>query len=134
MRLIKMHMTKKKKKRKPYYKSEREFMGIMKRNGVKLIPYPKKFCVFLCGRPNTYTPDFQEVGTNRYYEVTNSKRCYQVNKRKYDSFRELNPSLLLINVKPNGEPYVYTEPNSNKIYEYKEKSYFNKERDEIVEL
>lgn len=51
-------VTKKLKRKKPYYKSERQFMQIMKLRDVALIPYPQKFYVFECGRTTTYTPDF----------------------------------------------------------------------------
>ena len=125
-------VTKKSPRKKPYFNSEHLFMKIMKQKGIRLEPYPQKFCVFDCGRSTTYTPDFLEIGTNRYYEVTNQARCFEQNKRKYESFKELNPELLLINVKPNGETYVHKQPKSR--YAYKEKSYYSKKYDEVMPL
>ena len=130
---IKISMvTKKHKRSKPYYKSERHFVRIMKARGIKLIPYPQKFSVFVCGRAESYTPDFLEIGTNRYYEVTNHTNCYDRNEAKYKSFREVNPHLELINVSPNGEPYVHRARKPK--YTYKEKSYYSKKHDEIFNL
>jgi len=77
-------------------------------------------------------PDFHEIGTNRYYEVTNYPHCYDQNAAKYKSFKEINPNLELINVKPNGEPYVPKQKRAAK--DYKEKSYYVKKFDEVYSV
>lgn len=128
----KYRVGKKRERIKPYWESERQFMAIMKARGIKLVPYPQKFYVSDCGRPTTYTPDFWEKGTNRYYEVTNKSACYEANKRKYASFREMNPDLELLNVRPTGEVYVHK--GRKPVTPYKEKTYYNAKFDEIYTL
>lgn len=132
-RLIKLtEKQQKQRKSPPYHDSEKKFMNIMEARGIELVPYPQRFFVMDGGKPCFYTPDFLEKGTNRYYEVTNQHHCYKRNKSKYDSFRKINPGLQLINVTPDGEPYI--PKGEKKQKEYKPKTIYLKKRDFVVEI
>lgn len=75
------------------------------------IPQPAQFSL----NGLKYTPDFYDVETNTFIEVSRTRQAYSLNKAKYKLLRELFPKLNFEIRRPSGE--LLNEDSWDKAWE-----------------